>query len=471
MVTAIDQSARSPQAGRGAPCAPRAPSRPTGAVFRRARLGLALAIGLLPPAAGAAFKPGALAQLDAAITDAIAEKKTPGAVLWIEHQGQSYHRAYGRRALEPALEPMTGDTVFDVASLTKVLATTPAVLRLVERGQVRIDDPLRRHLPEFEGDGRDAVTVRHLLTHTSGLLTGISGVPFSGYTGAIARALQKNPRVSPGSECRYCDANFILLGELVRRLSGQPLDTFVAAEFYRPLGMRDTGFRPPAELRPRIAPTTRTADGFLRGRVHDPTTRRMGGVSGHAGVFSTAPDLARFARALLDEGELDGARVLRPESVRAMTRVQTPDNLVARRGLGWDIDSGYSRPRGRRFPLGSYGHTGFTGVYLWIDPFSRTFVVFLSNRLHPDGRGNVHELYGRVSTLAAQAVDGFNFDHVPGALPFRTNFIQWDALTNVPGGALRTQGRVPPLPVVPSSRRGASSAAFDAPAEPPPAQR
>jgi CubicO group peptidase (beta-lactamase class C family) len=389
-----------------------------------------LALLLLAPAAEAGFRPEVLGQLDAAFTNAIAEKKTPGSVVWLEHGGQSYQRAYGQRALKPAAEPMTLDTVFDVASLTKVVATAPAVMLLIERGQVRLDDPVRKYLPEFSGAERDAVTVRHLLTHTSGLLVGISGAAFKDRAGALARAALERPRATPGTEFHYCDLNFILLDELVRRVAKQPLEEFVAAEFYRPLRMSDTGFLPSARLRPRIAPTQEIGGGLLRGTVHDPTARRMGGVAGHAGVFSTAADLARFARMMLNEGELDGVRVLKPETVRLMTSVQSPKAVLARRGLGWDMDSGYSRPRGLLFPLGSYGHTGFTGALLWTDPFSKTFVILLTNRLHPNGQGNVTDLYAATGTLAARAVDDFDFKQVPGALLFRTNFINWGAATN-----------------------------------------
>jgi CubicO group peptidase (beta-lactamase class C family) len=391
---------------------------------------LCLASGVARPAIPPAFRPDVLAQLDAAITSAVASRKPPGAVLWIERNGIIHQRAYGLRVVEPVGEAMTMDTVFDVASLTKVLATAPAVLLLIERGQIQLDAPVRRYLPGFNGPGTGAVTVRHLLTHTSGLLVGISGADFQDYPGALALALQQRPSVTPGTMFQYCDANFLLLGEVVRRVAEQPLDEFVSREIYRQVGMNDTGFLPPASLRHRIAPTLRTPDGILRGTVHDPTARRMGGVAGHAGVFTTAADLARFARLMLNEGELDGVRVFRPETVRLMTSVQSPAKVPARRGLGWDIDSGYSRPRGLLFPLGSYGHTGWTGACLWIDPFSKTFVILLTNRLHPVDRGGITDLYAAVGTLAARAVEDFDFRKVPGALPFRTNFINWGAATN-----------------------------------------
>src|SRR5437762_9187782 len=258
------------------------------------------------------------------------------------------------------------------------------------------------------------------MTHTSGLRPDISTQPaWSGYDTAIRMACAEKLVTPPDTAFRYSDINFFLLGEVVRRVSGTKLDEFVAREIYRPLKMKDTGFLPPASKLPRIAPTERVNGKVLRGVVHDPTARYMGGVAGHAGLFTTAADLARYARMLLNLGELDGVRIFRPGTVRLMTSVQTPANVPARRGLGWDIDSGYSRPRGRIFPLGSYGHTGFTGAALWIDPFSKTFWIFLSNRVHPDGRGNVLPLEGTLANLAAEAVMGFNFSYVPGSLPPR----------------------------------------------------
>lgn len=410
---------------------------PSGTVRLRFWSLAALALACLQTTATAAFRPDVLAQLDAAITNTLAAGKFPGAVLWLEHGGETHTRCYGLRAVEPQAEPLTPDTVFDVASLTKVVATAPAVMRLLERGQLALDAPVRKYLPEFNGPGTAAVTVRHLLTHTSGLLVGLSGRDFPDYAGAIELALRERPLVAAGTAFHYCDLNFILLGEIVRRVAQQPLDVFVAREIFGPLRMQDTGFRPATNLRPRIAPTQRTPDGILRGVVHDPTARRMGGVAGHAGVFAPAADLARFARCLLNGGELDGVRVFRRETVRLMTTVQTPQGVLARRGLGWDLDTGYSRPRGQVFPLGSYGHTGWTGASLWIDPFSKTFVILLTNRLHPEDRGGITDLYAAVGTLAARAVPDFDFRQVPGALPFRTNFINWGPATNwlAPGGA------------------------------------
>lgn len=371
------------------------------------------------PATNGAFRPPKLAEIDTAILTAISNRALPGAVVWIEHAGNVYSRAYGRKAVQPKPEPMSPDTIFDAASLTKVLATTPAVLLLVERGRIDLEAPVKTYLPEFTGDGRESLTIRHLLTHTSGLRPGLGGrFDGGGYAAAIAAATTEKPEYPAGTRFRYSDINFILLGEVVHRVSGQTLDVFCAREIFEPLGMKETGFKPAAALRERIAPTTYEQKTYLRGVVHDPTARRMDGVAGHAGVFTTAADLARFARLLLNEGTLDGRRILQPETVRRMTQVQTPPALAdARRGLGWDIDTAYAGPRGDVFPVGSYGHTGWTGTSLWIDPFSRTFVILLSNRNHPTEDGNVLALRRRVGTLAAEAVSDFDFSNVPGALP------------------------------------------------------
>lgn len=380
--------------------------------------------GTIPP--DTEFRAQKLAELDAAIFAAIASNKTPGAVLWLERHGAAYHRAYGNRAVEPEREPMTEDTIFDAASLTKVIATTPAILQLIEQGRVDVDAPVARYLPDFAAAGKAAVTVRQLLTHCSGLPPGLSRADsWSGYDEAIRRACDEKLIESTGTKFRYSDVNFIVLGEIVRRVSGQPLDRYCDDHIFGPLGLHDTGFRrienearrtQHAGTDQRIAPTERVGGKVLRGVVHDPTAQRMGGVAGHAGLFTTANDMARFSRMMLGGGELDGRRILRAETVKLMTNVQSPPGLP-RRGLGWDIDSPYAGPRGAHFPIGSYGHTGWTGGSLWIDPFSETFVIFLSNRNHPTEEGNVIALRRQLGTLAAEAVRGFDFANVPGALP------------------------------------------------------
>jgi uncharacterized protein YbbC (DUF1343 family)/CubicO group peptidase (beta-lactamase class C family) len=359
----------------------------------------------VPRDARPGFDPAKLAEIDAAINQAIADKRCPGGVLWVEHRDSVYHKAYGNRALVPAVEPMTEDTIFDAASLTKVVACTPAVMLLVERGQVNLDAPVQTYIPEFTGDGKEKVTVRQLMLHISGLRGDIeTKTDWHGQQIAIQKACAEKLQSEPGTAFRYSDINFFLLGEIVQRVSHEPLENFVAREIYGPLKMFDTGFLPPKSKVKRIAPTEVVNGTPYRGVVHDPTARHMGGVAGHAGLFFTASDLARYARMLLNEGSLNGVRVFQPETVRLMTSIQTPASIPARRGLGWDIDSGYSGPRGKIFPVGSYGHTGWTGTSLWIDPASQTFVIFLSNRNHPDESGNVGPLRSWLGTLAAEAI-------------------------------------------------------------------
>lgn len=322
--------------------------------------------------------------VDAAILDAIAAGRIPGGVLWIEHEGAVYHRAYGNRAIEPAVEEMTADTIFDAASITKVIATAPSVARLIERGKVSLDAPVKTYLAEYTDE---RVTVRHLLTHTSAIRPGLDlREDWSGYHEGIRRALAQRPLNRPGTIFRYSDVNYILLGEIVRRVSGETLDMFARKNVFEPLGMRDTGFRAVESSTTRIAPT----ENGLRGVVHDPTARRMGGVAGHAGLFTTAVDLAKFARHAMASGLGDDI---------------TPSEVAIRRAFGFDIDSPYSRPRGDHFPYGSFGHTGWTGGFLWIDPSSRTFYVFLSNRVHPDGKGSVVALQHRLGTLVAESLE------------------------------------------------------------------
>ena len=383
---------------------------------------LCLFLAILPAVAATVppLDPVKLRKIDAAIEQAIDEQRLPGAVLWVEHGSNQYWKAYGNRALIPDVEPMTRDTIFDAASVTKVLATTPAVMKLWERGKINLDEPVHSYIPEFTGDGKEKITVRQLLTHTSGLTEDVPYVPkWKGTESAIRLAAATKLRAAPGTEFRYSDINFFLLGEIVARVSHESLNAFCAKEIYKPLKMADTGYLPDKTKLPRIAPTEMTDGVMLRGVVHDPTARMMGGVAGHAGAFTTAPDLARYARMMLNLGELDGVRIFKPETVKMMTSVQTPPGIDERCGFGWDIDSGFSSPRGEHFPLGSYGHTGFTGLAFWIDPFSKSFFIFLSNRVHPDGKGSVLELYRTIGTLAAEAVTDFDFNHVPGALtPF-----------------------------------------------------
>jgi uncharacterized protein YbbC (DUF1343 family) len=349
-----------------------------------------LSAGLLHCATAARFDSPRLAAIDAEIASAIARKEIPGAVLWIEHRGASVARAYGNRALQPSVEAMTRDTLFDVASITKVVATAPSIERLVQQGRIALDDPAKTYLPEMEDE---TITVRHLLTHTSGLRPGLDlREEWSGYEEGVRRALAERPLNRPGIVFRYSDVNFILLGEIVRRVSGRPLDVFARDEIFGPLGMRRTSFHP--LHREPVASVAPTENG-LRGVVHDPTARRMGGVAGHAGLFTTIDDLATFARAVLRSPRLG-------EDV-------TPAAVAVRRAFGFDLDSNSSRPRGDLFPEGSFGHTGWTGGFLWIVPQHDAFYLFLSNRVHPDGTGSVVALQRTLGTLVAQSLRGESY--------------------------------------------------------------
>jgi uncharacterized protein YbbC (DUF1343 family) len=358
------------------------------------------------------------ARIDDLITEAMAAKLTPGAVVVVGQGDRTlYEKAFGFRATVPAEEVMTLDTVFDLASLTKVVAGTTAVMTLVEDGRLRLNDPVASHIPGFERYGKGNITIRHLMTHVSGLRPDVDLHPWSGYDAAIELAMDEVPTAGPGETFVYSDINFFLLGDIVTRITGQSLDAYLKRVVFEPLGMKETGYHPPKALLPRIAPTERCAEQDawpckrpgappLRGVVHDPTARRMGGIAGHAGLFSTARDLQRFVRMLMNGGQLEGVRVMSAATVRAMTSPATPPGMSAVRGLGWDIDSQFSSNRGDLFPIGSYGHTGFTGTSLWIDPSSGGYVIFLSSRLHPDGTGDVTPLRGKVATVAAAAISG-----------------------------------------------------------------
>ncbi|MCS0628750.1 beta-lactamase family protein [Telluria mixta] len=356
-------------------------------------------------------------QIDAAIIGAIDTRKLPGAVFHLEHEDAVYERAYGRLTYEPDAAPVTTATTFDAASLTKVLATAPSVLILAEQGRIGLDDKLVKYFPECATGGKETITIRQLLTHSSGLPAGLPAHPaWKGRAAAHKLACGQVVTHAPGTFFRYSDVNYVLLGQVVEKVTGTPLDDYAQSHIYAPLGMRDTGYLPLRRVDAlTIAPTQvggpdgKGAHGdldpgqLLRGVVHDPTVRRMGGVAGSAGVFTTVGDVARYARMLLAGGVLDGVRILSPDSVRLLTTVQSPPGL-AMRGLGMDIDSPYAkRPRGTVYPVGSYGHTGFTGCILWVDPQSKSFYVFLSNRVYPDDRSNILDVYTRMGTLAAQA--------------------------------------------------------------------
>ncbi len=370
----------------------------------RAFLLLAAALGALAPSSNAQESFSGSAALDAQMQQAVRDGLIPGGVLLVGHEGKIIHRrAYGNRALVPARETMTIDTIFDLASLTKVVATTPAVMKLVEQGKLSLTDPVTKYLPEFQ-NGKSDITVRDLLTHYSGLRPDLDLTPaWTGYETGIRKALIDKPTYPPGVRFGYSDINFELLGEIVRRLSGETLDKFVREQIYQPLGMRDTGYLPDASLIPRIAPTeVDAATGKpWRGIVHDPTARNMGGVAGHAGVFSTAADLSLYCEMFLGMGQRAGNRIFAAATVKKFTEPNSPPDQPAVRGLGWDIDSSYSSPRGELFPIGSYGHTGFTGTSLWLDPSSQTYIILLTNYIHPKSGKSLNALRRSIGTIMA----------------------------------------------------------------------
>jgi CubicO group peptidase (beta-lactamase class C family) len=359
------------------------------------------------------------APIDAIVQQAIDDHQVPGAVVMVGHNGQVvYRKAFGMRSLEPTREPMTLDTIFDMASLTKPTATAMSVMRLVELGQLRLNDPIAKYIPEFAKNGKEDITVRQLLTHYSGLRPDLDlDTPWQGYDEALRRACEEKPMLPPGARFLYSDINFIVLGELVARVAKMPLNQYAETYIFAPLKMEHTRFLPPQEWLPLIAPTQyegaeistpvgRAVTGIngqgrmLRGVVHDPTSRRMGGVAGHAGLFSRADDMAKFAQALLDR------KILSPLTIEKMTTPQQPPNATSLRGLGWDIDTPFSSNRGDLLPVGSFGHTGFTGTSMWIDTATQTYIIILANGVHPKGPGGtVTALRTKIATAVVAALD------------------------------------------------------------------
>ena len=355
----------------------------------------------------AARTPPNFLQEDRILYAAVEDRQIPGAVLIVGHHGKVvYRHSYGSRSLEPVLERMTLDTIFDMASLTKPLITATAVMQLYEQGMLSPNDPVSLYLPDFSANGKQDITIRQLLTHYSGLPPDLSLTdPWEGKQEAYTRAFAVKPIHPPGVQFVYSDINFIVLGALVEKISGLTLDQYARRFIIAPLGLTHTSYLPPASWIPKIAPTQYDLGGMLRGVVHDPTSRRMGGVAGHAGLFSTADDMAVYAQNLLDR--LAGRPSHFPLSrivLQKMTAPQQPATGTALRGFGWDIDSPYSSNRGTLFPVGSFGHTGFTGTSLWIDPASDSYVVLLTNSVHPNGPKSITALRAKVADAAALAL-------------------------------------------------------------------
>jgi serine-type D-Ala-D-Ala carboxypeptidase len=352
-----------------------------------------------------------LADIDDAVKASIARGELPGAVVLVLHRDKVvYRKAFGDRIKKPEPLRMTEDTIFDLASLTKPIVTAMCIMLLIEDGKLDVNDPIAKPLPAFRRKETDAITIAQLLTHTGGF---IADNPLKDYQTGKEKAWENlfalNPVAMPGSKFAYSDVSYILLGAIVEKTAGMPLDAFAKKRIFDPLGMKDTGYRPQGDLKNRCAPTQERGGRWMIGEVHDPRAYLLGGVAGHAGMFSSADDLAIFARILLHQGKHDGKAFLKPATVKLMTdpRNVPGPKTPGLRTYGWDMATAYSSNRGDVFPKGvSFGHTGFTGTSIWIDPQSQTAVIFLSNRVHPDGKGNVTKLRARVATIAGKALVG-----------------------------------------------------------------
>ena len=345
-----------------------------------------------------------LRQIDHVVSDGLSAGSMPGCVILVGRRDRTVlHKAYGLRQVQPTPQEMTPDTVFDVASLTKPVATATSIMVLADRGLLDLDEAASRYVPEFAPNGKDAITIRQLLTHQGGL---VADNPLRDYEQGPQKAWERicalRPCAEPGSRFIYSDVGYIVLAKVVRRVAGKDLHDFTRENIFGPLGMSETGFLPGEPLRRRCAATQRRGGRWIKGEVHDPRAWRLGQVAGHAGLFSTARDLAVYATMMLRAGRHASGRVLSAQAVRDMTRPHATAGGL--RGLGWDIRTGYSTNRGEAFSPRAFGHGGFTGASLWIDPDLDLFVVFLSSRLHPDGRGEVNSLAGRIGTIAAAAV-------------------------------------------------------------------
>ncbi|HEX2678340.1 MAG TPA: exo-beta-N-acetylmuramidase NamZ domain-containing protein, partial [Polyangiales bacterium] len=357
---------------------------------------------------------GELPEVDSALRSAIAAKRLPGAVIAIGHRdGLVFLRAYGNRAVVPEVEPMTLDTIFDLASLTKPLTAT-LIMKRVEQGVVQLDEHASKYLPELAAHHGD-VTVRELLLHTGAFAAENSLSDYQKGREAALAAIFRSRALSKRHEFHYSDLGYVVLGALLERVSNDSLDALAQRELFTPLHMRDTRFRPDASLRPRIAPTevpdsvrkridpaAAAGEPVIRGDVHDPRAFLLGGVAGNAGAFTTASDLARFAQMLLSGGALDGVRVLRADTLAQMTAPSFVGTHDAVRALGWDMRSEYSGLRGTQLSYRAFGHGGYTGTSLWVDPDQDLFVIVLSNRVHPSGDGHMIKLAGEIADIASR---------------------------------------------------------------------
>jgi uncharacterized protein YbbC (DUF1343 family)/CubicO group peptidase (beta-lactamase class C family) len=419
------------------------------ALFLGVLCGYSLAQGLpIASPASVGMNGAKLDQIEAVINADIADKKLPGAVVIVGRKGKIvYRKAFGNRSLVPTVEKMTVDTIFDVASLTKPVATATSIMILIEQGKLRLNDTIGKFIPDIDDESAKRVTILQLLTHTSGYRPDFDlGEKWTGRDGMLAALKKEKLRNPPGTRFVYSDIGFIVLGEIISRLTGSAeltgpyiglVSDFSTFNIFSPLKAYEIGFyqqwlrNPAVRWSPlqlaRIAPSENvrgqnnylgakfegdeaSGNRMLRGQVHDPTAFRMDGVAGHAGLFSTADDLARYAQMLLNGGTLNGRRILSAQTVAKMTQPYVVAEDGSARGLGWDMDTSFSGNRGDLFPKGSFGHTGFTGTSIWIDPTSQTFYVFLSNRVHPDGKGDVTPLRGKVATIVASAIEDLPID-------------------------------------------------------------
>ena len=365
-----------------------------------------------------------LSRIDSVVPDSIERGETPGAVILVARKGRIvYRKAFGHRAVEPRREPMTVDTIFDLASLTKVIATATSMMILVERGQVSLADAVARYIPEFARFGKERVTIEQLLTHRAGL---VPDNEIADYVGVTINPLEKiydlQLSYEPGARFVYSDVGYIVAAEVIRRVSGKTLDQFSRENIFAPLGMKDTFFCPLSfvtghsseerkhitndkgqRTKDKIAPTEMREGRWMRGEVHDPRAYEMGGVGGHAGLFSTVDDVAVFCQMILNGGQYAGARILAPYTIERMTAAHAlPASQM--RGLGWDVNTSFSSNRGDLFPVGTFGHTGFTGTSVWLDPATETFVVLLTNRVHPSGKGDVTRLRSFIASIVAASI-------------------------------------------------------------------
>jgi len=358
-----------------------------------------------------------LARLDTLMSEALARKDYPGAVLLVTRKGKTVYRSvFGQSQWVPEPKPMTMDMIFDMASVTKPVATATSIMILVEQGRIRLWDRVKLYVPEFsayiqeKGIPGEEVRLWHLLTHTSGLppytepkdVEKKYGRPCS--TEDLIKVIAALPKETPaGTHFTYSCLNYITLAGIIKKVTGKSIAEFSAENIFKPLGMTRTFYNPPPQFLPLCVPT-QVVDGLpLRGVVHDPLARLQGGVSGNAGLFSTADDLAVFAQMMLNGGEWNGVRVLSPLSVDRLTEV-FPKVAETGRGLGWDFTSDYGTVRGDLFGYGSYGHSGYTGTSIWIDPETRTAIIFLTNRVHPDDGGDIIAMRSKVANVVAASI-------------------------------------------------------------------